>query len=89
MNTEKQDLLISLIDNQIFEASGSALASKLGYKGRMFFSRLRDGKIKESTVVNYLERICEVFNLNPEDLDDINRMVCVENTFTATLPNTK
>ena len=76
MNTEKQDLLISLIDNQIFEASGSALASKLGYKGRMFFSRLRDGKIKESTVVNYLERICEVFNLNPEDLDDINRMVC-------------
>ena len=26
MNTEKQDLLISLIDNQIFEASGSALA---------------------------------------------------------------
>lgn len=77
MNTDKQDLLISLIDNQVFEVSGSALASRLGYKGRMVFSRLREGKIKESTVSNYLDRICDVYDLTVDDLDDINTMICI------------
>lgn len=37
--TSNKELLTYLIDNRVFESSASALASRLGYKGRMAFSR--------------------------------------------------
>ena len=40
---DNKELLTFFIDNRIFESSASALASRLGYKGRMAFSRLKEG----------------------------------------------
>ena len=71
MDTDKE-LLTYLIDNRIFESSASALASCLGYKGRMAFSRLKEGNT--STVDNIINDICTHFDLNYSDLVDITDM---------------
>ena len=73
MDTDKE-LLTYLIDNRIFESSASALASCLGYKGRMAFSRLKEGNIRTSTVDNIINDICTHFDLNYSDLVDITDM---------------
>ena len=73
MDTNKE-LLTYLIDNRIFESSASALASCLGYKGRMAFSRLKEGNIRTSTVDNIVDDICTHFDLDYSDLVDITEM---------------
>ena len=73
MDTNKE-LLTYLIDNRIFESSASALASRLGYKGRMAFSRLKEGNIRTSTVDNIIDDICTHFDLDYSDLVDITEM---------------
>ena len=70
MDTNKE-LLTYLIDNRVFESSVSALASCLGYKGRMAFSRLKEGNIRTSTVDNIVDDICTHF-----DLDNIVDDIC-------------
>ena len=73
MDTNKE-LLTYLIDNRVFESSTSALASRLGYKGRMAFSRLKEGNIRTSTVDNIIDDICTHFDLDYSDLIDITEM---------------
>ena len=71
---DNKELLTYLIDNRIFESSASALASRLGYKGRMAFSRLKEGNIRTSTVDNIIDDICSHFDLDYSDLIDITEM---------------
>ena len=73
MDTNKE-LLTYLIDNRVFESSASALASCLGYKGRMAFSRLKEGNIRTSTVDNIIDDICTHFDLDYSDLINITEM---------------
>lgn len=72
---DNKELITYLIDNRIFESSASALASRLGYKGRMAFSRLKEGNIRTSTVDNIIDDICTYFGLDYSDLIDITEMV--------------
>lgn len=57
-----------------FRIFASALASRLGYKGRMAFSRLKEGNIRTSTVDNIIDDICTHFDLDYSDLVDITEM---------------
>lgn len=71
---DNKELLTYIIDNRIFESSASALASRLGYKGRMAFSRLKEGNIRTSTVNNIIDDICTLFDFDYHDLVDITDM---------------
>lgn len=72
---DNKELITYLIDNRIFESSASALANRLGYKGRMAFSKLKEGNIRTSTVDNIIDDICTYFGLDYSDLIDITEMV--------------
>ena len=72
---DKKELLTYIIENQIFESSWSALAKHLGYKGRMAFSRLKEGNIKLSTVENIITDICTCYEIPYSDLIDISEMI--------------
>lgn len=72
---DKKELLTYLIENQIFGPSWSALARCLGYKGRMAFSRLKEGNIKLSTVESIINDICIYFNMPYNELVDLTEMI--------------
>ena len=72
---DKKELLTYIIENRIFGSSWSALAKCLGYKGRMAFSRLKEGNMKLSTVENIINDICIHFNMPYSELVDVTEMI--------------
>lgn len=65
------DILKLLIQQQLFAPSPSALAAKLGYKGRSTIYRLLEGAVKENTVSKVWKDICKTFGLSDERLVEI------------------
>ncbi len=65
------DILKYLIQQRLFAPSPSALAAKLGYKGRTTLYRLLNNTVKNDTVGQVWKDICEVFGLSDERMAEI------------------
>ena len=78
---EKIEILQCLIDNHIFAPSASALAKRLGYRGKMTVYRLIQGNVSERIVNEIWDKLLTEFSIDETVLHSLARICCMTKDF--------
>lgn len=78
---EKIEILQCLIDNHIFAPSASALAKRLGYRGKMTIYRLIQGNVSERIVNEIWDKLLTEFSIDETVLYSLARICYMAKDF--------